>query len=132
MKSEFTLSLLWMRRIASPKSLATESVTTLSSGLYARCGTVSVTISSVMADSRSRARPVSSSRLCVTAAWTLAAPNLLHRFAAAHSVPHVLVRSSIMMTSLPCTSPTSEYASTSEPLLRCLATIARPQPKRLA
>ena len=86
MKSELTLSLLWIRRMASPKSFATERVTTLSSGLYSRCGTVSVTMSSVIAESRRRARPVSSSWLCVTAAWTLAAPNFAQRFAAAQSV----------------------------------------------
>ena len=124
-------SLAWVRLIASPMSGATESCVSLN-GSFAgskpsRSGMESVTTSSSSCTSSiRRSTPFAVSGKCETKAWTDFAPFSRHIFAAAESVPPVAVMSSIIMTSWPFTSPTTENASTVSPPVRCFATMASP------
>src|ERR1017187_4483269 len=125
--SEVTDELLWIRLIASPKSPATDNVTTFTP-LIAGRRTVSVVTNSSIGDFRNLSIPMEFRIAWETQARIRLAPLRLISSAAIVSVPAVSVKSSTSNTSLPRISPITAMDSTSVALLRRLATIARPPP----
>ena len=101
----------------------------MTAGAFSRSGTVSVTTICAMSSQRSsRSNAGGENRPWVAAAYTLVAPSSRTFFAPSTRVPAVSIMSSIMIATLPCTSPISMVISTSLCSGRCLVRTASDAP----